>query len=95
MANPKHTPGPWHVGMKPGPMIYGPNGEWVADMSNTTLPDDERMANVHIVRSATELLEALMIVRTLMGEIDADAGPVATILNELDAAVARAKGGKP
>lgn len=28
----KHTPTPWHVGMKPGPMIYGTKGEQIADM---------------------------------------------------------------
>ena len=28
-----HTPTPWHVGMKPGPFIYGPQGEQVADMT--------------------------------------------------------------
>ena len=28
----KHTKLPWHVGMKPGPMIYGPKGEQIADM---------------------------------------------------------------
>ena len=27
MRTPKHTPGPWHVGLKPGPMVYGPQGE--------------------------------------------------------------------
>lgn len=32
-AQPAHTPLPWHVGMKPGPMIYGPQGEQIADLT--------------------------------------------------------------
>lgn len=28
-----HTPTPWHVGMKPGPFIYGPQGEQIADLT--------------------------------------------------------------
>lgn len=38
MNKPAHTPHvkphtalPWHIGMKPGPMIYGQQGEQVAD----------------------------------------------------------------
>jgi len=27
------TPSPWHVGMKPGPIIYGPQGEQIADLT--------------------------------------------------------------
>jgi len=27
------TPLPWHVGMKPGPMIYGPQGEQIAGLT--------------------------------------------------------------
>lgn len=32
MSEQKHTPGPWHVGMRPGPIVYGQNGAQVADM---------------------------------------------------------------
>ena len=53
----KHTPGPWHIGMKPGPMIYGPNGEGVADMCILMVPNDEHKANIRLIAAAPELLE--------------------------------------
>lgn len=31
-TKPQHTPGPWHVGMRPGLIVYGPHGEQVADL---------------------------------------------------------------
>ena len=27
----KHTPTPWHVGLRPGPIVYGPDGTQIAD----------------------------------------------------------------
>lgn len=55
----KHTPGPWHIGINPGPMIYGPKGELVADLSADLLTRDERNANLFLLKSAPELLAAL------------------------------------
>jgi hypothetical protein len=54
--NAQHTPGPWHVGVNPGPMIYGPNGEQVADLSGDLLPKDERAGNIRLIAAAPELL---------------------------------------
>ena len=54
-----HTPGPWHVGMRPGPIIYGPIGEQVADLRGPTLEKDESIANTHLIASAPDLLSAL------------------------------------
>ena len=54
-----HTPGPWHVGMRPGPIIYGPIGEQVADLRGLTLEKDESIANTHLIASAPDLLAAL------------------------------------
>ena len=55
-----HTALPWHVGMKPGPMIYGPNGDQVADL--TADFEDDRANAAFIVRACNahdDLLAAL------------------------------------
>jgi hypothetical protein len=63
IMNTKHTAGPWHVGMKPGPIIYGPNGEQVADLrgerKTTVIELDEAVANTKLIAAAPELLETL------------------------------------
>lgn len=56
----KHTPGPWHIGMKPGPMIYGQNGEQVADCRCIDLLGrDEAQANLALIAAAPAMYEAL------------------------------------
>jgi len=55
----RHTPGPWHIGMKPGPIVYGPQGEQVANMLPCMLERDEHNANVRLIAAAPALLEAL------------------------------------
>jgi len=61
--NTKHTAGPWHVGMRPGPIIYGPLGEQVADLrgerKTTVIELDEAVANTKLIAAAPELLEIL------------------------------------
>ncbi len=57
--NANHTPGPWHVGINPGPFIYGPNGEQVADLRAELLPGGERDANRRLIASAPHLLDTL------------------------------------
>jgi len=57
----KHTPGPWHLGMKPGPMIYGPNGEQVADLSADMVFPDETAANARLIAAAPDLLATLLM----------------------------------
>jgi hypothetical protein len=38
----KHTATPWRIGMKPGPMIYGPQDEWIADLRiETNIPNED------------------------------------------------------
>lgn len=58
-----HTPGPWHIGMNPGPIVYGPNGEQVTDMRRGMLHLDEDVSNIRLIAAAPELLEALKRVR--------------------------------
>ncbi len=66
----KHTPGPWHIGMKPCPMVYGPQGEQVVPI-NIMLDMSEVTANaahiVHCVNNHDALLQAL---KALVREID-------------------------
>ncbi len=61
----KHTPGPWHIGMKPCPMVYGPQGEQVVPI-NIMLDMSEVTANaahiVHCVNNYDALLQALKTV---------------------------------
>lgn len=57
--NTKHTPGPWHVGMKPGPAVYGPEGEQVAGLFVPMLPEEENRANARLIAAAPALADAL------------------------------------
>ena len=54
-----HTPGPWHIGLKPGPTIYGPKGEQVADMIVPMIGIVEHSANARLIAAAPGLLFAL------------------------------------
>jgi hypothetical protein len=64
----QHTPGPWHIGMRPGPIVYGPKGEQVADMIPCMLFREEHIANTRLIAAAPELLAAL---RDVVEAIDA------------------------
>lgn len=68
---PKHTPGPWHVGVKPGPIIYDDAyGSQIARMDNPFgQTDEENLANAHLIASAPDLLEAL---KEAHGQLEAD-----------------------
>ena len=58
MTTPNHTPGPWHVGLKPGPMVYGPQGEQIVGI-NVMLDGDEVLANAKFIAAAPAMYEAL------------------------------------
>ena len=45
--------------MNPGPIIYGPQGEQIADLRADLLPREERTANLRLIAAAPELLAAL------------------------------------
>lgn len=51
-----HTPGPWHVGMRPGPMIYAKDGGWVARCDLSLMSD--QAANARLIAAAPDLLAA-------------------------------------
>ena len=54
-TQPTHTPGPWHIGMRPGPMVYGQLGEQVADCRGL----DESQYNARLIAACPDMLEAL------------------------------------
>ena len=58
MTTPNHTPGPWHVGLIPGPMVYGPQGEQIVGI-NVMLDQDEVLANMKFIAAAPAMYEAL------------------------------------
>lgn len=49
------TPGPWHVGINPGPIVYGPNGEQVADCLFDN--GDDNKANARLISVSPELFD--------------------------------------
>jgi hypothetical protein len=57
----KHTPGPWRVGMRPGPIVYGPRGEQVTAMHDPLLERDKNMANARLIAAAPDLAELLIL----------------------------------
>ena len=69
MNTPKHTPGPWHVGLKPGPMVYGPQGEQIVGL-NVMLDSDEVLANAKFIAAAPAMYEALLQTRKVIEAID-------------------------
>jgi len=82
--------------MKPGPIIYGPNGEQVADLRGFPMVDGaEHRANIRLMATATELLDTLHLAT---GWIDAhceqgdsgEAQQARWILETIRAAIAKA-----
>ena len=57
MANVRHqhTPGPWHIVMKPGPIIYGPKGEQIVSFMDPVVTDVENTANALLVEQAYQI----------------------------------------
>lgn len=71
MDHSKHTPGPWHVGMKPGPIVYGAKGAQVCDMRAELLPLDEELANLRLILAAPDMLAALEQAEKALGRVKA------------------------
>ena len=67
----KHTPGPWHVGLKPGPMVYGPQGEQIVGL-NVMLDSDEVLANAKFIAAAPAMYDALRRIKELMDSGDVE-----------------------
>ena len=61
---------PWHIGMKPGPMVYGPLGEQVADCRGLLETHESCINATYIVgvcNAYPDLLEALKDMVRLVG----------------------------
>lgn len=67
-----HTPGSWHIGLRPGPMIYGPKGEQVASLTDSLLSREETAANARLIKAAPALLRALERLLEHEGERETD-----------------------
>lgn len=91
---PKHTPGPWHVGINPGPMVYDEHGEQIADCRAVGYDNGGNMANAALIAAAPDLLEACKTAENWLGEYETgpDSG-LHGLLEQLRAAIAKASGG--
>ena len=89
MSTMKHTPGPWHIGMKPGPILYGPKGEQIIDLRTSILPVDEDQANARLIAAAPDLLGEL---RNAVRCAERDAGSAPGWVRKARAAIAKAIG---
>lgn len=61
----KHSPIPWHIGLKPGPYVYGSSGEEIADCRGIVLEDEdigtpENKANAAFIVKAVNCHEELL-----------------------------------
>ncbi len=54
----QYTHGPWHVGMNPGPFVYGPKGGQIADCRSISNEECENDYNARLIAAAPTLLEA-------------------------------------
>lgn len=48
----EHSHGPWHVGMRPGPIVYGPLGEQIADCRSISDDDETNRLNARLIAAA-------------------------------------------
>jgi hypothetical protein len=89
-----HTPGPWHIGMKPGPMIYGSDSSQVADLRGDLLDRGEAQANARLIAAAPDLLAAISRAVEFMRANYSDED-MPDILPAARAAIAKATGVTP
>lgn len=89
-AQPAHTPLPWHVGMKPGPMIYGPQGEQIADLTGA-LSFNAGPNAAFILRACNSHAQLVAAIQQFLDESE-DGGDMNDIdWNRLRAALSAAK----
>ena len=82
-----HTPGPWRVGIRPGPIVYGQQGEQVANLHVPMVESDENKANARLIAAAPELLAALDAIVRQMDQ----GGQGSTQVFNRDACIQRAR----
>ena len=95
MSTPNHTPGPWHVGLRPGPMVYGPQGEQIVGI-NVMLDRDEVLANMKFIAAApamyAESKTLCSLVRAFMNDNRLYDGQLIQAIHNLETALAQAEG---
>lgn len=94
-----HTPGPWHVGFKPGPIVYSAQGKQVANLFEPLIDAKENKANARLIAAAPELFKALKVTRSnlyaalvAMKENEASAPKAYLALDLAYSALAKAQG---
>ena len=86
-----HTPGPWTMAQSPRRTDVVSADDVIAEVMSSREDADARL-----IAAAPQLLEALELAREQIGEMATrHVGPSCTALNEIDAAIAAATGGKP
>lgn len=76
MKRPNITPGGWHVGTNPGPIVYGQKGEQVTGW-NVLLEDGENQANCQAIAALPDLLAALEAALLRLDSHDEQSAPEA------------------
>lgn len=92
----EHTKLPWHVGMRPGPIVYGWYGEQVADLTSVTLLVEENKDNAaFIVRACNAHNDLVAAIEGLLlcAELNQDdmEGDTRYMLENARATLAKAK----
>ncbi len=49
----------WHVGMNPGPIVYGEHGEQIADCRSPNFTSNESGQHAKLIAAAPQLLKTL------------------------------------
>jgi hypothetical protein len=81
MNKPQITPGLWHVGTNPGPIVYGYKGEQVTGW-NALLDGEENQANYRAITAVPDLLAALERALSVIEDLDYPANSPASYLKE-------------
>ena len=91
--NTEHSPAPWHVGMNPGPIVYGTKGEQIADCRSVFLDRDESRSNVRLIVAAPDLLATChRILRAIEWSLTEDRMEPEEMADTLRAAIAKVEG---
>lgn len=88
----KHTPGPWHIGMRPGPIVYGSLGEQIADCRFGLDVSDEQRQNARLITAAPDMFEALASLINVVMHPESTKADMRMIATEARAAIAKATG---
>ena len=91
-----HTSLPWHIGMKPGPMIYGPLGEQVADCRGVMELRESCLDATYIAHACNMYPEMLDMLKTALAYIetpgDLNDGEVRCLIDDLTYTLEQAEG---